>query len=72
MKDYLGQELRMGDRIAAVVSHGKNAGASLSDGFISRMTEKTVFFEGPDYTGRYVRERRISPAKVIKIEELVK
>lgn len=69
MKDYLDNELNIGDNIIAVVSHGKNSGASFSKGTIVGFTNCFVKAIIPDYTG-YISTitpiTKISPDKVIK------
>jgi len=67
MKDFLGKELAIGDKIVGAVSHGRNAGASLSKGKIIRFTPKMVICELHDYTGAYESERKITPDKIIKM-----
>jgi hypothetical protein len=67
--DFTGHLIKEGDTVVACVAHGRNSGASLTKGIVTKLTEKTVFFEGGDYTGRYVRERKCSPNKCIIIEK---
>lgn len=68
MKDFLGNELVIGDNIVASVSHGKNAGASLVKGKIVGFTAQYVKAELPRYWASFGDEERlISSNKVIKM-----
>lgn len=68
MKDFLGNELSIGDTVVAAVGHGRNSGASLVKFTITGFTK--CFIKGyiPNYT-EYISltECKISPDKVIKI-----
>jgi hypothetical protein len=67
MKDFVGNELAVGDEIVAIVSHGRNAGGSFSRGRITRLTDSNVFFDGPDYAGYDFRNRKVHPSKVLRL-----
>ena len=67
MEDFLNQELRVGDRILAVAPHGRNSGGSFVRGVITKLTEKTVFYQGRNYSGSDDRVHRTISKKVIKI-----
>ena len=71
MKDFVGNEISVGDFVVGCVAHGRNSGASLTKGHVTRITEKTVFFEAMGYTQatHTERERKIDPNKVIVISK---
>lgn len=66
MKDFLKQELSVGDRIIACVTHGRNAGATLVKGVVVGFTEKFVKAELPSYNDSVTELRKICPSKVVK------
>ena len=70
MKDFLGQELQLGDDIVVAVAHGSNAGASLVQGKIRRFGKDTVYYVGGDYAGYDVKERRVTPRKVARVPNI--
>jgi len=68
MKDFLGNELNVGDKIVACVTHGRNAGATLVKGEVTGFTEKFVKTRIPTYNGYNPDEvTRISPEKVMRL-----
>lgn len=70
MKDFLDQELTIGDTIVACVAHGKNSGASLVKGKVTGFTKQMVRAIIPGYASwMKAEERLISPDKVILYRE---
>jgi hypothetical protein len=70
MKDFLGQELAVDDEVIVIMRHDRNCGGDFSRGKITKITAACVFFNGGDYTGRDIRERKTFPEKVVKITKL--
>lgn len=70
MKDFLDQELKVGDKIVACVPHGKNSGASLVKGEVTGFTKKMIRAKLPGYASwMKAEERLIDPSKVTKIND---
>jgi subtilisin-like proprotein convertase family protein len=65
MKDFLDQELAIGEPIIACVPHGRNSGASLVKGEVIGFTKTMVRVRIPFYNLKMTEERLISPSKVI-------
>ena len=72
MKDFLGNELAIGDNVIAAISHGRNSGATLVKFTITGFTNKFVTGTIPDYTGYTGRfsQKKISPEKIVKMDSL--
>jgi hypothetical protein len=71
MKDYLGNDIDVGDTIVCAVHHGRNSGASLVKCVVDGFTDKFVKAMIPDYTGHVgvFNSRMISPKKVVVVEK---
>lgn len=68
MKDFLGQELKVGDKIIIADSHGRNAGASLVKAKVTGFTPQMVKFK-KSYNGKPIKEEsRCYPEKVAKLD----
>jgi hypothetical protein len=67
MKDFLDQELAVGDSIVVAVNHGRNAGASLNKGTIKRFTPKRVEYEVDPLPRWGDGLRQTCPSKVVKV-----
>jgi hypothetical protein len=68
MKDFLGQDMNVGDLVVACVPHGRNSGASLVKGTVLGFTSHFVKVNIPDYNDKKVHARNISPEKLVKFE----
>lgn len=64
MRDYMDNELNVGDNILIATPHGHNSGASFTKGIITRFTTCFVVFE---YINRLGGEQKTLPDKVVKI-----
>jgi hypothetical protein len=65
MKDFLDNEIKLGDRIVFAKDHGRNAGASLSHGQVADFTAKMVRIEYTDDNWSTPRKILKDPSKVI-------
>ncbi len=68
MKDFLGNELSIGDRVVAV-SHRRTS-STLYEGTITKLTPKMVEVEtkGSEDDWRYEEKMMVSSYKVVKID----
>lgn len=46
LRDYLERPIHVGDYVVYADPHGRNAGASLKDGFVEALTPKMVRIKG--------------------------
>lgn len=65
MKDYLSNDLEIGNTVVFAQHHGRNSGASLNKGTIVGFTEKFVKIEVNKQFG--ISQFKISPEKTMRI-----
>ena len=71
MKDFLGKEIEVGDKIVVAEGHGRNAGASLARAIVLGFTKAYVVIEGIT-RWLYREERRVKPEKIVVISRVIK
>lgn len=67
-QDFAGRTIYIGDVVIACVGHGKNAGASLVEFVVEKVTDNFVYGAIPSYNGG-IGQNKISCKKVYIIKK---